>query len=70
MRDQADPHAHGRAVEVAREHPPLGISPDEAVAAVEDALVSIGDSCPECPPDAGRRPSHQRAADVPSPPSI
>jgi hypothetical protein len=53
MRDRADPHARVRALELAREHPPLGISPDEATATVEDVLGSIGDTCPECPPDAG-----------------
>jgi hypothetical protein len=40
----------------ARQDPPSGVSPDEAAAAVEDVLGSIGDMCPECPPDdAGRR---------------
>ena len=53
MRDRADPHARVRALELAREHPPLGISPDEATATVENLLGSIGDTCPECPPDAG-----------------
>src|SRR5258708_37669801 len=32
MRDRADPHARVRALELAREHPPPGISPDEATA--------------------------------------
>jgi hypothetical protein len=27
------------------------VSPEEAVAAVGDVLNSIGDTCPECPPD-------------------
>jgi len=27
------------------------VSPDEAVAAVEDVLGSIGDTCPDCPPE-------------------
>jgi hypothetical protein len=53
MRDRADPHARVRSLELAREHPPLGISPDEAAATVEVLLGSIGDTCPECPPDAG-----------------
>jgi hypothetical protein len=51
--DRADPHARVRALELAREHPPVGISSDEAAATVEDVLGSIGDTCPECPPDAG-----------------
>lgn len=53
MRDRADPHARDRALELAREHPPLGVSSDEAVATVEDVLGSIGDTCAECPPEAG-----------------
>ena len=47
--DRADPHAHERAVDLARQHPPDGVSPDEAVAEVRDVLASIGDTCPECP---------------------
>jgi hypothetical protein len=31
---------------------PPGVSPEEAVAAIEDVLSSIGDTCPECPPEA------------------
>jgi hypothetical protein len=38
----------------ARQDPPSGVSPDEAAAAVEDVLGSIGDMCPECPPDLRR----------------
>jgi hypothetical protein len=30
------------------------VTPDEAVAEVRDVLASIGDTCPECPPDCGR----------------
>ena len=51
MRDRADPHARGRALELAREHPPRGVGSDEAAAAVESVLGSIADVCPECPPD-------------------
>jgi hypothetical protein len=47
MRDRADPHARERALLVARRDPPPGVSPDGAVAA-----DTIGDTCPECPPDA------------------
>jgi hypothetical protein len=50
-KDRADPHARDRALIVARQEPPVGISPDEAVAAVEDVLGSIGDACPECAPE-------------------
>jgi hypothetical protein len=51
IEDRADPHARDRALRIAREDPPPGVSPDEAAAAVEDVLGSIGDTCPECPPD-------------------
>jgi hypothetical protein len=51
MKDRADPHARERALADARRDPPPGLTPDDAVAAVEDVLASIGDSCPECPED-------------------
>jgi hypothetical protein len=47
-RVRADPYAHERAVLAARHDPPPGVSPDEAIAVVEDVLCSIGDTCPEC----------------------
>jgi hypothetical protein len=50
-RDRADPHARERAVDLARQCAPDGVSADEAVAEVRDVLNSIGDTCPECPPD-------------------
>jgi hypothetical protein len=50
MQDRADPHARERALVIARQDPPFGVSPDEAVAAVRDVLDWIGDTCPECPP--------------------
>jgi hypothetical protein len=48
MRDRADPHARERALTIAREDPPPGVSPAQAMAALEDVLGSIGDTCPEC----------------------
>ena len=51
MRDRADPHAREHAVSIARQHPPTDISPEQAVAEIRDVLDSIGDTCPECPPD-------------------
>ena len=51
IQDRADPHARERAFDIARRDPPAGVSPDEATAEVRDVLDSIGDSCPECPPD-------------------
>ncbi len=49
-RDRADPHARDHAVDIARQHPPAGLSPDAAVAEIQEVLNSIGDTCPECPP--------------------
>jgi hypothetical protein len=49
MRDRADPHARERALLIARQEPPPGVSPDDAVAAVREVLDTIGDTCPECP---------------------
>ena len=40
-----------RANQIACEEPPPGLSPDEAAAAVKNVLNSIGDTCPDCPPD-------------------
>jgi hypothetical protein len=51
MQDRADPHARERAFEAARLDPPDGVSPDEAVAEMLEVLDSIGDTCPECPPE-------------------
>jgi hypothetical protein len=51
MQDRADPHARERAFDIARQDAPEGLSQAEAVAEIEDVLASIGDTCPECPPD-------------------
>ena len=48
MQDRADPEARRRAFDIARQEPPPGVSPQEAVVAVDDVLGSIGDTCPEC----------------------
>jgi hypothetical protein len=50
MQDRADPHTREQAFDIARREPPAGVSPD-AAAEVRDVLNSIGDTCPECPPD-------------------
>jgi hypothetical protein len=50
-KDRADPHARDHAFEIARQHPPEGLSSDAAVAEIREILDSIGDVCPECPPD-------------------
>jgi hypothetical protein len=51
MRDRADPHARDHAIDIARNEPPPGLSPNAAMIEVREVLDSIGDSCPECPPD-------------------
>ncbi|MFL5240023.1 MAG: hypothetical protein ACJ8EL_20995 [Rhizomicrobium sp.] len=51
MQDRADPHARERTLAAVHQDPPAGLCPNEAVAAVNEVLVSIGDSCPECPPE-------------------
>jgi hypothetical protein len=51
MKDRTDPHARQRAIEIAREEPPSGLSQDAAVEIVKTVLDSIGDTCPDCPPD-------------------
>lgn len=53
MKDRADPHARDRALLVAREDPPPGVSPGLAVAAIDHVPGSIGDTCPECLPETG-----------------
>lgn len=45
---RGDPHTHEHALLAARHDPPAGVSPDEAVAVVEDVYCSMGDTCPEC----------------------
>jgi hypothetical protein len=42
MKDRADPHARHRAIELARENPLPGVSSEQAVAANDDVLGSIG----------------------------
>ncbi|MET4149064.1 MULTISPECIES: hypothetical protein [unclassified Bradyrhizobium] len=51
MQDRADPHARERAIEIARQDPPVGPARRKAIAAIEEVLDGIGDTCPECPPD-------------------
>jgi hypothetical protein len=53
MRDRCDPHARERAVQIAREYPPDGISAEAAAIAIAEVLDSIGDTCPECPQSEG-----------------
>ena len=51
MCDRADPHARERAFDVARQDPPVGVSSQAAAGAIAEVLDSIGDRCPECPPE-------------------
>jgi hypothetical protein len=51
MKEHADPHARQHALEVAREEPPPGLSPDQAAMVVAEVLDRIGDTCPECLPE-------------------
>jgi hypothetical protein len=48
MKDRADPHALEHAHEIARQLPFPGTSPDHAIAAIDDVMQSIGDTCPDC----------------------
>jgi hypothetical protein len=53
MQDRADPHARERAFDIARRDPAPGTSAQAAAVAIAEVLDSIGDTCPECPPEAG-----------------
>jgi hypothetical protein len=48
MKDSTDPHALERAMGVAREEPFPGTSSAQCLAAIDEAMNSIGDACPEC----------------------
>jgi hypothetical protein len=50
MQERADPPARQRALDIAREERPPGVSPQAAAVAIAEVLDSVGDSCPECPP--------------------
>jgi hypothetical protein len=52
MSERGDPHARSRVMDLAKSGPPAGYSPEQAVAELLDVLASIGDECPECPPNA------------------
>ena len=49
MQDRTDPHAREGALVIARQEPPCGFSPEQAVAEVRNMLELVGDTCPECP---------------------
>lgn len=47
-RDRGDPHALSRAHQIARLHPFPGTSARSARAAIDDIMISVGDTCPDC----------------------
>jgi hypothetical protein len=49
-KDRVDRHARDRALLVAHQDPPPGVSPVQAVSTARDVLDSIGDISPDCPP--------------------
>ena len=51
MKDRADPHDPGARRRYGPSYPPPGLSPDTAAVEVREVLDSIGDTCPECPPE-------------------
>jgi len=46
--DRADPDTWNRAREEAWRNPFPGATPEACIAAMEDIMRSIGDTCPEC----------------------
>jgi hypothetical protein len=51
MQDRTDLPARERTLDIARREPPTGVSSKAAVAEMREVLDSIGDTCPECPPE-------------------
>jgi hypothetical protein len=49
--DRADPDAWNRAREEAWRNPFPGATPEACIAALEEAMRGIGDSCPDCGSD-------------------
>jgi hypothetical protein len=47
-KDRTDPHAREEALRIARDEPLAGLRSEDAVAAVQDVLTNVGDTCPEC----------------------
>jgi hypothetical protein len=48
--EQAGTAAREHALDIARHEPPDGLSPDQAIAEIQDVLGSIGDTYPEGQP--------------------
>ena len=47
-RDRADPEAWNRARETARSDPFPGSTSEACIEAMQEVLLSIGDTCPDC----------------------
>jgi hypothetical protein len=47
-RDRSDPEAWNRAREEAWRNPFPGATPEACIAAMDEVMRSIGDSCPDC----------------------
>jgi hypothetical protein len=47
-RDLSDPDAWNRAREEAWRNPFPGATPEDCIAAIDEIMRSVGDSCPEC----------------------
>jgi hypothetical protein len=47
-RDRSDPDAWNRAREEAWRNPFSGATPEACIAALEEVMRSIGDTCPDC----------------------
>ena len=47
-RDGADPDAWNRAREEAWRNPFPGVTPEACIAAMDEVMRSIGDTCPDC----------------------
>lgn len=48
MRDNTDTGALRNAYTAAKSHPFPGTTPEQSVAAIDEAMRWIGDTCPEC----------------------
>jgi hypothetical protein len=48
LQDRADPDARARALDIAGQDPPAGVSGHEAIAKIQEVLDAMGDTCPEC----------------------
>ena len=47
-KDRSDPHAWERAREEAWRHPFPGATPEACIAALDEVMRSIGETCPDC----------------------